>query len=80
MNSNGLGLENLKGSYKPWRYQIVMGQQNTMIGLLASWPSCPNSQRCRNFSEEKNVAVAEVNQQRWLEESGQRVKNVDQPI
>ena len=29
------------------------------------------------FSEEKIVGVAEVNQQRCLEESGQRLENVD---
>ena len=30
----------------------------------------------KKISEEKNVHVAEVNQRRWLEESGQMLENV----
>ena len=32
----------------------------------------------KKISEEKIVDVAEVNQRRWLEESGQWLENVDQ--
>ena len=39
-------------------------------GLIPSIP--------QNFTEENIVNVAEVNQQRCIEESGQRLENVDQ--
>ena len=32
----------------------------------------------KKFSQEKNVYGAEVNQRRWSEDNGQRLKNVDQ--
>ena len=40
---------------------------------MVSYPCIPNK-----FSEEKIVNVAEVNQLHCLEESGQRLENVDQ--
>ena len=51
-----------------------------MVGILASGPSCPgfNSQHSQKNSQEQIVDVAEVNQWRWLEESGQWIKSVDQ--
>ena len=51
-----------------------------MVCLLASGPRCPgfDSQCSQFFSEEKIIIVAEVDQQRWLEESGPWLENVDQ--
>ena len=50
-----------------------------MVCILAYGPSCPwfNSQHSQTFWEEKIINVAEVNQRRWLEKSGQWLKNVD---
>ena len=51
-----------------------------MVCILASGPRCPgfDSQCPKFFSEEKIINVAEVDQQRCLEESGQWLENVDQ--
>ena len=51
-----------------------------MVRLLASRPSCPRVDFGvpQNFTEENIVNVAEVNQQRCIEESGQRLENVGQ--
>ena len=51
-----------------------------IICFLASGPRCPgfDSQCYQIFSEEKIIIVAEVDQQRCLEESGQWLENVDQ--
>ena len=48
--------------------------------IFASEPSCPrfDSQGFQKFSEENIVDVAEVNQWRCLEESGQWPENADQ--
>ena len=50
-----------------------------MVSILASKPSCPefNTQLSLNFSEEKIVNIAEVNQQCCFEESGQSLENFD---
>ena len=42
--------------------------------------TCPgfNSQLPEIYSEEKTIDIPEVNQWRWLKESGQRLENVDQ--
>ena len=50
-------------------FQNVSGQHSTMASVLC----VP-----KKISEEKIVDVAEVNQRRWLEESGQWLENVDQ--
>ena len=49
-----------------------MEQHSTMVSIFASAPS---SQR---FDSQKIVNIAEVNQRHSLEESEQRLKNVDQ--
>ena len=46
-----------------------------MVSILASRPSCTIVPEI--FSEEKNVHIAEVNQIRCFEESGQWLQNVD---
>ena len=53
-------------------------QQSTMVSILACGPSCPSliPRIPDNFSEEKIVDVAEVDQGRCLEESGQRLESV----
>ena len=55
------------------------GQHSTMVSLHASISSCPefDPQCSCNFSKEKIADVAEVNQWRCLEESGQWLENVD---
>ena len=51
-----------------------------MVTILTSEPCCPGliSQGSQKFSDEEIVNVAEVNQWRWLEESGQRFDYVHQ--
>ena len=51
-----------------------------MVSIFASKPSCPgfDFQRTRNILRGKIVKVADVNQRRWLEESGQWLENDDQ--
>ena len=53
-----------------------------MLSTLASKPIYPefDTQHSNFFSEEKIADVAEFNQWRCLEESGQRLENVDQTI
>ena len=57
----------------------LVGQHSTMVSILAAGLSCPrfDSQRSRNFFRGKIITVAYVNQQRWSEESGQRLENFD---
>ena len=64
-----LDLESTK-NFKP------VGQYSTMVSMVASGPHCPgfNSQ-CSQKIMRKNVNVAEVNQRRCLEESGQCLEN-----
>ena len=52
---------------------------NAMVSILASSPSCPLFvyQSSKNLLRGKNDDVAEVNQCYCLEESGQRLENVD---
>ena len=49
------------------------------FGILASHPTAPGSIPGipKKNSEEKNINVPEVNQQRWLEETGHWLENVD---
>ena len=56
------------------------GQHSTKVSILTSRPSCPRfcAKHYDIFSEKKIVNVAEVNQLRWLEESGQWIENVNQ--
>ena len=49
-----------------------MGQHSKLVSIFASAPSS------QQFDSQKIVNVAEVNQRHSLEESGQRLKNVDQ--
>ena len=52
-----------------------------MVRILASGPSCPefdSQHSAKILSDEIIIDIAEVNQQRWLEESGQWLENVDQ--
>ena len=51
-----------------------------MLSVIASRPSYPqfDSQHSRKFFRGKIINVAQVNQQRCLEESGQWLENVDQ--
>ena len=53
-----------------------------MVSILAASPSHPrfHSQCSGYFSGEKIVDVVEVNQQRCLEESEQRLENVAPPL
>ena len=55
------------------------GQHSTMVSKLASGPSCTrfDSQHSQKNFRGKIIDVAEVNQRRWLEESGQWHENVD---
>ena len=71
----------------PWSHSALLSynqQINLSSGGLHSTEvlSCfsPSSPRfeSRNFFIGKIIDVAEVNQQRWLEESGQWLENVDQ--
>ena len=50
-----------------------------IVGILASGPSCHrlDSQHSQIFLEIKFVHLAEINQWRCLEESGQWLENVD---
>ena len=50
-----------------------------MVSILASRPSCPRfDSQCSNFFlQEKNAKVAEINNRRCLDESGQWLENVD---
>ena len=65
------------GDIKDWTH--CPQQHSTMVSILAYRPSCPefDSQQSQFFSEEKSVGVAEVNQHRCLEESGQRLEYAD---
>ena len=67
-----------KNNAKQNNTELVV-QHSTMVSILAARPSCPrfDSQRSRNFFGGKIITVADVNQQRWLEESGQRLENFD---
>ena len=51
-----------------------------MVSILASGPNCPgfDSQRSHTNFGGKKFNVAEDSLQRWLEESGQWLENVDQ--
>ena len=53
-----------------------------MLSTLASKPIYPefDTRHSKNFSDEKIADVAEVNQWRCLEESGQCLENVDRTI
>ena len=53
-----------------------------MVSILVSGPCCPglNPSIPESGSKEKIVDVAEVDQQRFLEESGEWVKMLIQPI
>ena len=50
-----------------------------MVSTLDSGPSSPgfDFQRSQKVFRRKNIAIADVNKQRWLEESGQWLENVD---
>ena len=57
------------------------GQRSTMVSILTSGPSCPGFNVTAFpifFQKFFFVNVAEVNQWRCLEESGQLLENVDQ--
>ena len=60
----------------------VVGQLSTMLSILASRSSCPrfDYHHSQFFFRGKIVNVAEVNQERCLEESGQWFKNADQTL
>ena len=51
-----------------------------MVSTIASEHSCHrfDSHHFKNYFRGKNIDFAEVNQLRWLEESGQWLENVDQ--
>ena len=61
------------------RYQFLGGLHSTKVShlLLTQQPGF-DSQHSRIFFRGKIIDVAEVNQWRWLEESGQWLENVDQ--